>query len=161
MGVNESRCGGCKLTENTPLIADHDPAVLPVSAGHQFGYPAPVGRNTFGVTIDRKPAAMRGENQPDNPGDEPPKFDEERHTDQQDDEPYAASLRPATDRPPRITGRRVVTDVGHTSDSLAGVVISRHNSLTLLLAGVNGPQALLRRDGLLRVLHQVVRDGDR
>lgn len=35
------------------------------------------------------------------------------------------------------------------------------NSLTLLLAGVNGPQALLPRDGLLRVLHQVVRDGDR
>ena len=67
MGVNESRCGGWKLTENTALIADHDPAVLPVSAGHQFGYPAPVGRNTFGVTIDRKPAAMRGENQPDNP----------------------------------------------------------------------------------------------
>jgi hypothetical protein len=44
---------------------------------------------------------------------------------------------------------------------LPSQVISRHNSLTLLLAGVNGPRALLRRDGLLRVLHQVVRDGDR
>ena len=40
-------------------------------------------------------------------------------------------------------------------------MINRHNSLTLLLAGVNGPQALLRRDGLLRVLRQVDRDGDR
>jgi hypothetical protein len=49
----------------------HHPRVLLVGASHEPSQPARLGLDTLGVTIDRSPAPMHGDDHADNAYDQP------------------------------------------------------------------------------------------
>jgi hypothetical protein len=67
----ESHWGRGQFAIHPALVALHHPRVLLVGASHEPSQPARLGLDTLGVTIDRSPAPMHGDDHADNAYDQP------------------------------------------------------------------------------------------